>query len=60
MGENKFRIYQSEQNIKDELIQWLHINKTNVDNLILSSNVVVGTSIFHEKEYKIRKCCNPS
>ena len=60
MDKNKFRIYQSEQNIKDELIQWFHINETNVDNLILSSNVVVGTSIFHEKEYKIKKCCNPS
>ena len=60
MGENKFRIYQSEQNIKDELIKWLHINETNVDNLALSSNVVVGTSIFHEKEYEIRKCCNQS
>src|SRR2546423_14752425 len=60
MGENKFRIYQSEQNIKDELIQWLHINETNVDNLILSSNVVVGTSIFYEKEYEIIKYCNPS
>ena len=59
MGENKFRIYQSEQNIKEELIKWLHINEDNIDNLILSSNIVVGTSIFHEKEYEIRKCCNP-
>ena len=32
MGENKFRIYQSEQNIKDELIKWLIYRRIVKDN----------------------------
>ena len=60
MGENKYRIYQSEQNIKDELIKWLEISESSVGNTFTSSNILVNTSIFHEKEFEIRKCCNPS
>ena len=60
MGENKYRIYQSKQNIKYELIKWLEISESSVGNTITSSNILVNTSIFHKKEFEIRKCCNPS
>ena len=55
MGENKYRIYQSKQNIKYELIKWLEINENSVSNIITSSNILVSASIFHEKEFEIRK-----